>query len=67
MKVTDEPDLDRLLLEAGDEAAAVADLESCVGRLVRSRAAQTKLAVLPAEQLRAALSRRRGQLEGGRA
>ena len=55
MNVTDEPDLDRLLLEAGDEASAVADLESCVGRLVRSRAAQTRLAVLPAEQLRAAL------------
>jgi len=66
MTVCDDPELERLLREANDEAAAVAGLEESLGRLRRARAAQTALAVLPAEQLRAALRMRRADLGGGR-
>lgn len=66
MTVTDDLELQRLLREAHDEAAAVADLESGLQRLRRARAAQTALAGLPAEQLREALRLRRAALAGGR-
>ena len=59
------PDLARLVREARDEEAAVADLEGCLARLHRARAAQTALALLPAEQLRAALRLRRAELDRG--
>jgi hypothetical protein len=65
MIVTENPDLARLVREARDEDAAVAELEGCVQRLRRAREAQTTLATLPAEQLRAALRMRRGDLGGG--
>ena len=66
MTVTDDPELTRLLREARDEAAAMAGLEENVDRLRRARAAQTVLAGLPPEQLRAALRMRRADLEGER-
>ncbi|MBU4337320.1 MAG: hypothetical protein KJ548_12190 [Actinobacteria bacterium] len=66
MDVTDDLELQRLLHEAHDEAAAVAGLEDCLERLRRVRAAQTALAGLPAEQLREALRMRRAALAGGR-
>jgi UDP-N-acetylmuramyl tripeptide synthase len=66
MDVTDDLELQRLLREAHDEGAAVADLEDSLERLRRARAAQTALAVLPAEQLREALRMRRTALAGGR-
>jgi len=64
--VTDDLELQRLLHEAHDEAAAVAGLEDSLERLRRVRAAQTALACLPAEQLREALRMRRAALAGGR-
>ncbi|NMR21624.1 hypothetical protein [Cellulomonas fimi] len=66
MDVTDDLELQRLLHEAHDEAAAVAGLEDSLERLRRARAAQTTLAGLPAEQLREALRMRRTALAGGR-
>ena len=62
----DDPELTRLLREAHDEVAALAGLEESVDRLRRAHAAQTALAGLPAEKLRAALRMRRADLEGGR-
>jgi hypothetical protein len=62
MTVTDNPDLERLVREARDEDAAMAELEGCVQRLLRARDAKTALAGLPAEQLRAALHMRRIEL-----
>ena len=62
MTVTENPDLERLVREARDEDAAMADLEGCVQRLMRARDAKTALAGLPAEQLRAALRMRRTEL-----
>ena len=47
MTVTDN-DLERLVREAHDEDAAVADLEGCLQRLQRARQAKTTLAHLPA-------------------
>mgnify|MGYP000907694361 CR=1 FL=1 len=38
MTVTDNPDLERLVREARDEDAAMAELEGCVQRLLRARA-----------------------------
>jgi hypothetical protein len=64
MTVTQIPDLARLVREARDEDAAVAELEGCVQRLRRAREAKTTLATLPAEQLRAALQLRRVELGG---
>lgn len=52
-------DLARLVREARDEDSAVADLEGCVQRLGRARAAKAALAALPPEQLRAVLALRR--------
>lgn len=66
MDVTDDLELQRLLREAHDEAAAVAGLEDSLERLRRARAAQTALAGLPAEQLREALRMRRTALACGR-
>lgn len=66
MDVTDDLELQRLLREAHDEAAAVAGLEDNLERLRRAWAAQTALAGLPAEQLREALAMRRAALAGGR-
>jgi thioredoxin-like negative regulator of GroEL len=66
MSVTDEMELARLVRAARDEDAAVADLEACLGRLHRARAAQSALAALPADQLRTALTRRRADLQAGR-
>ena len=66
MDVTDDLELQRLLHEAHDEAAAVAGLEDSLERLRRARAAQTALAGLPAEQLREALRMRRTALASGR-
>ncbi len=63
MTVTDN-DLERLVREAHDEDAAVADLEGCLQRLQRARQAQTTLAHLPADQLRAVLQMRRRDLGG---
>lgn len=63
--MTDTDDLARLVREARDEDAAVADLEGCLLRLRRARAAKTTLAGLPAEQLRSALRLRRADLGGG--
>lgn len=60
--VTEALDLARLVHEARDEDAAVAELEGCLRRLRRARAAQTTLATLPPEQLRAALRIRRLEL-----
>ena len=62
MTVTENPDLERLVREARDEDAAMADLEGCVQRLMRARDAKTALAGLPADQLRAALRMRRTEL-----
>ena len=62
MTVTENPDLARLVREARDEDAAMADLEGCVQRLMRARDAKTALAGLPADQLRAALRMRRTEL-----
>ena len=62
MTVTDNPDLERLVREARDEDAAMAELEGCVQRLLRARDAKTALAGLPGEQLRAALQMRRIEL-----
>ncbi|HPE12001.1 MAG: hypothetical protein KDB60_09010 [Propionibacteriaceae bacterium] len=64
MTVTEQPDVERLVREARDEDAAIADLEGCMRRLLRARDAKTALAGLPAEQLRAALHLRRTELEG---
>lgn len=61
----DEQDLARLVSQARDEQAAVADLEGCVQRLRRARAAQSRLATLPAEQLRVVLQRGRADVEAG--
>ncbi len=66
MDVTDDLELQRLLREAHDEAAAVAGLEDSLERLRRARAAQAALAGLPDEQLREALRMRRTALAGGR-
>lgn len=66
MTVTDDLDLQRLLHEAYDEAAAVAGLEASLERLRRARAAQIVLAGLPSEQLREALRMRRTALAGVR-
>ena len=52
---TDEVERARLVREARDEGAAVADLEAAAARLQRARAAQRALSRLPGEQLRAAL------------
>ena len=65
MDVTNDLELQRLLHEAHDEAAAVAGLEDSLERLRRARAAQSALAGLPAEQLREALRMRRAALAGG--
>ena len=63
MTVTDN-DLERLVREAHDEDAAVADLEGCLQRLQRARQAKTTLAHLPADQLRTVLQMRRRDLGG---
>jgi len=63
--VTDNDELARLLREARDEDAAVADLEGCLQRLHRARDAKSALATLPAEQLRTALQMRRADLGSG--
>jgi hypothetical protein len=63
MTVTDN-DLERLVREAHDEDAAVADLEGCLQRLQRARQAKTTLAHLPADQLRTVLQLRRRDLGG---
>ncbi|MEO3936749.1 hypothetical protein V3N99_08310 [Dermatophilaceae bacterium Soc4.6] len=63
--MTDDHDLARLVREARDEDAAVADIEGCRARLQRARAAQSALAALPAEQLRTALRMRRADLDAG--
>lgn len=55
-------DLARLVREARDEDAAVADIEGCLDRLRRARQARAVLAGLPAEQLRTALRMRRAEL-----
>ena len=65
MNVTEDPDLARLVHEARDEDAAVVDLQGCLRRLHRARAAKTALALLPAEQLRDVLRLRRADLDGG--
>ena len=65
MNVTDNDELARLLREARDEDAAVADLENCVQRLHRARDAKSVLSTLPAEQLRTALQMRRTDLGSG--
>jgi len=62
MTVPENPDLERLVREARDEDAAMAELEGCVRRLLRARDAKTALAGLPADQLRAALQLRRIEL-----
>ena len=64
MTVIETPDLARLVREAHDEDAAVADLDGCLQRLRRARQAQTVLATLPADQLRAVLQMRRRDLGG---
>lgn len=61
-----DPDLYRLVREARDQDAALAELQGCVQRLRRARAAQTALARLPADQLRAVLQSLRAELGGGR-
>ena len=66
MTVTVDPNLAALVRQARDEDAAVADLEGCLQRLRRARAAQSALAHLPAEQLRAVLQVRRTDLDGAR-
>ena len=61
-----DPDLYRLVREARDQDAALAELQGCVQRLRRARAAQTAPARLPADQLRAGLQSLRAELGGGR-
>lgn len=63
MTVTDN-DLERLVREAHDEDAAVADLEGCLQRLHELRQVKTTLAHLPADQLRTVLRMRRRDLGG---
>jgi hypothetical protein len=57
-------DLARMVRAARDEGAAVDGLVACVERLQRARQAQAALAVLPADQLRAALASARTELGG---
>ena len=54
-----------LLAAAFDEDAAIAALDQCVSRLLRSRAAQAALAQLDAPDLRAALDLRATRGAGG--
>lgn len=65
MTMTTDPvdlDLARLVREARDEDSAVADLQGCVSRIARARAAKAALASLPAEQLREVLRMGRAEL-----
>ncbi|WP_407342813.1 hypothetical protein [Pengzhenrongella phosphoraccumulans] len=64
--MTDDLELQRLLREAHDESADFASLEEGLERLHRTRAVQTALAGLHAEQLRDSLRTSRTTLAGGR-
>jgi hypothetical protein len=66
MNVSDDAELERLLRDAHDEDAAVADLDGCVARLLRAREAKIALSRLSAEELRTVLQMRRATLETGR-
>ena len=52
-------ELARLVHHARDEDCAVMDLQDCLERLTRARAAKVTLAALPPEQLRQVLRMRR--------
>ncbi len=60
---SDGVDLARLVREARDEGAAVADLEAAASRLQRAWAAQRALGALPGDQLREVLRLQRGATE----
>ncbi|GIG23311.1 hypothetical protein Cch01nite_40350 [Cellulomonas chitinilytica] len=64
MNVSDELEIRQLLRDARDEAAAVAGIEDGVARLRRARDAQSALAQLPPDRLRAAIELRRIELDG---
>lgn len=60
----DEMALVRLVRQARDEAAAVADLEAAAALWRQARAAQCALAHLPGEQLREVLRLQRTEVGG---